>query len=109
MENYFYVGQSVEAVVSHHQGAFKKGDRFKITSVIKRDCGCASVTVGIPSTSDWSRCTRCNFEQPSLAEWSFSPGRFRPLQERTISLSVHSLKLEPKKVLIQTQHLTTEQ
>lgn len=62
----FYVGQEVEAIKDHSQGAFKKGDRFIVDEVLKSTCkcGCWCVKVGVGSLGmKTGECTKCGYNK----------------------------------------------
>lgn len=94
----FYVGERVEAIEDHNQGAFKKGDHFIITSIYKGCCN-YKVTVGIKSTSTNSRCSICRAKTKQESEWIFHARRFRSLEDKFIQIS-YSEVLEKETPLI---------
>lgn len=78
----FYVGQEVEAVKTHSQGHFKKGDKFSITGVYKSDCLCPGwdVTIGVQYTRPVHHCSKCRiYNIPNVGEHRFYSGLFRPI------------------------------
>lgn len=91
----FYVGQEVVAKQDHEQGAFKKGDEFKITSIRLGCCG-YFVTVGIMSKHNYSHyasCTTCGIRHPNPigSEWLFFASRFAPKIEISEFISMKKL------------------
>lgn len=91
----FYVGQEVVANCDHNQGAFKKGDEFKITS-IKEGCCEWEVTIGVmapPHFSNYARCQICDNRQynPVGNEWFFRASRFSPKLEISGFISMKEL------------------
>jgi len=91
----FYVGQEVVANCDHHQGAFKKGDEFKITAILMGCCAW-EVTIGILSTPEHSgfiRCTICYVRRPNPVgtQWLFKASRFSPKIEISGFISMREL------------------
>lgn len=77
----FYVGQEIVAIRDHSQGAFKKGDEFKVTSIKKSLCGCNLwlVTIGILApTKPATKCRRCGAITGYHVEWLFGTDNFAP-------------------------------
>lgn len=75
----FYVGEEVEAIETHSQGAFNKGDKFTITSISEGCCEW-NVTIGISNNTMYSRCPECGAHSIQKGEWIFKASRFRSLQ-----------------------------
>lgn len=75
----FYVGQEVEAIVSHPHGAFTKGQRFIVKQIIKNCCG-HSIDVGIKNSNIGVYCFTCKKVILDISEyWFFDSNRFRAL------------------------------
>lgn len=94
----FYVGQEVVANCNHHQGIFKKGDEFKITSIRRSFCSCKdwAVTIGIIGSgfSAIQRCPVCKemtSDTKPTDEWLFSAWRFSPKIEIKEFISMKQL------------------
>lgn len=91
----FFEGQEVVANCDHHQGAFKRGDEFRITSVSKKFCGCQgwNVTIGIAGSGRlFNRCHVCKIRQVANPEWLFDSARFSP---KIPSIEITALLEEP--------------
>lgn len=82
----FYVGQEVEAVRSHSEGAFKKGDRFVVQSVTNY-CRCGwLVAIGIQDPSFEGIegyvyiCSGCGAKDNYIPnQWKFKHTNFRAI------------------------------
>lgn len=80
----FYVGQEIIAIVNCPRGAFKKGDEFTITSIVKSQCKCPGwdITVGLlePSSPPGWQCSDCMQigRNKFRNEQTFSSSDFRP-------------------------------
>jgi len=89
----FYVGQEVEAVRGHR--FYKIGDKFKVTSVFKRKCGCGyDITIGItfPTSFD-SVCWFCRDEESfqSNSEIPFGTRDFRAIAPKFESITLSEI------------------
>lgn len=86
----FYVGQEVVAIKDHSQGAFKKGDEFKVSSI---EIGCCAwvVTVGILSVKPGQICMVCGHVRPARKESMFKAYLFAPKIEISSFISMKEL------------------
>ena len=80
----WYIGQDIVAVRDHGQGAFKRGDEFKIKGLTSSFCKCDAVQIDIginplANHSDYSRCKICDTRTYSPKIWWFSERNFAPL------------------------------
>lgn len=72
----FYISQEIVAIRDHSQGAFKKGDEFKVTSIGKSCCTWI-ITIGIKATGV-PVCTLCGKYRKYTGEWEFRTDSFAP-------------------------------
>jgi len=82
----FYVGQEVVANRNHSQGQFKKGEEFKVTSVLKCN-GIWSITIG-NTNRRFGPCKICGMQSN---EWHFYARNFSPKIEITEFISLKEI------------------
>lgn len=83
----FHIGQRVVAVRDHHQGAYKKGDTFKVKGANKCRCGSCNIDIGIPSTKRYRKCVPCGHREFVLdGIWWFRETAFAPIEPRSVEI-----------------------
>lgn len=85
----WYIGQRIIAIVDHSQGAFKKGDEFKIKGLRPSTCKCKSIQIYVGIDADatirstYSKCRVCDIRHNNYEyKWWFKEKCFAPIDER---------------------------
>jgi len=89
----FYIGQEVVAI-RDHEGWFKKGDEFRITSITPSQCACPGweVTIGITDGDEFFHCDDCGqLCRQNVGEIISPADHFRPKLEIKTFISMKEL------------------